>query len=380
MRVLQLGKYYDPYMGGIETHLSILCDGLRTSDEVEVLVCNSHLRTERDRVNGVPVTRAGAWLRALSTDLCPALVTELSRCHYDVLHLHTPNPMGMLAYLLAKKPRAHRLVITHHSDVVRQAGLRRVLGPLFAATMGRAHCIVATSPNYAKTSEELEPYRDRVRVVPYGIDPRPFRDPAHDPLAQELRSRFGRRVVLGTGRLIYYKGFEVLLEAMAQVEGHLVLVGDGPLRGALEARAKTLGILQRVTFAGEIHQREIPAWYRAADVFALPSIARSEAFGIVQLEAMASGLPVVNTELDSGVPFVSLLGQTGLTVPPRDPSALASALNTLLDDGALRIKFGNQARERVLEHFTSERMVRDLRAIYREASVSVSEPGVVVSA
>src|SRR5512133_1866428 len=111
MRVLQLGKYYDPYMGGIETHLSLLCAELRTKDEVEVLVCNTGRRTERDEVRGIPVTRAGAWARALSTDFCPALVTEISRRSFDILHLHTPNPMGMLAYLLARKPPDHRLVI-----------------------------------------------------------------------------------------------------------------------------------------------------------------------------------------------------------------------------------------------------------------------------
>ena len=367
MRVLQLGKYYDPYMGGIETHLSILCGELRKQDEVEVLVCNTGRRTERGDVSGIKVTRAGAWARALSTDFCPALVAELSRRTFDILHLHTPNPMGMLAYLLARKPSHHRLVITHHSDVVRQAGLRRALSPLFAMTMERAKCIIATSPTYAETSRELAPYRDRVRVIPYGIDPEPYQDPAHERAARDLRARFGDRVVLAAGRLIYYKGFEVLLGAMTHLNAHLVIIGEGPLRETLRSQARALGIEARVTFAGEIHQSQIPAWYRAADVFAFPSTARSEAFGIVQLEAMASGLPVVNTQLDSGVPFVSLNEETGFTVPPRDPVALARAINSLLGDRELRARFGQRARQRVREVFTKARMGEQLRAIYREA-------------
>jgi len=380
MRVLQLGKYYDPYMGGIETHLSLLCAELRAQDEVEVLVCNTGRRTERGEVKGIQVTRAGAWARAFSTDLCPALVAEISGRTFDVLHLHTPNPMGMLAYLLARKPRHHRLVITHHSDVVRQAGLRRALHPLFAMTMNRAQCIVATSPNYLETSLELAPYRDRVRVVPYGIDPAPYQDPNHAGAGQHLRARFGERVVLAAGRLIYYKGFETLLESMTEVDGHLVLIGDGPLGSALRSKAQMLGIESRVTFAGEIHQSEIPSWYRAADVFVLSSIARSEAFGIVQLEAMAAGLPVVNTQLDSGVPFVSIDGQTGFTVPPLDPRSLARAINALLADRELRERLGRRAKERVNQLFTKARMVDQLRAIYRGVLSSASPPEIVTAA
>jgi glycosyltransferase involved in cell wall biosynthesis len=380
MRLLQLGKYYDPYMGGIETHLSILCASLRETDEPEVLVCNSGGSTRHDTVRGVSVTRAGVWARLLSTDISPPLVSELSRRRYDIVHLHTPNPMGMVAYLLARKPPKHRLIVTHHSDVVRQAVIRRALEPLFVAVMSRAQVIIATSPNYVATSSELAPYKARVRVVPYGINIEPFADPTHEGTAQELRARFGPRVVLAAGRLIYYKGFEVLLDAMTAVRGHLVIVGEGPLREALVEKARALGIAEQVTFAGEIHQDQMPAWYRAADVFAFPSIARSEAFGIAQLEAMASGLPVVNTALDSGVPFVSVHGETGVTVPPRDAHALASALSELLDDPGRRRVLGSQARERVRAHFTSAGMVDEIKRIYRETMTELPGKDIATAA
>jgi rhamnosyl/mannosyltransferase len=366
MRVLHLGKYYDPYMGGIETHLSMLCMGLLESHEVEVLVCNTDRRTVHETVGGVRVTRAGAWARAFSTHLTPALVTELSSRSYDVLHLHTPNPMGMLAYVMARKPRGHHLVVTHHSDVVRQVRMRRWLDPLFSRVMCRADVILATSAGYAATSRELAPHRERVRVIPYGIDLDPYVSPDHASAAKELRARFGQRVVLGVGRLIYYKGFDVLLDAIARIDAHLVIVGDGPLRQSLEKRAGELGIARRVTFAGEVHQKDMPAWYRAADVFAFPSVARSEAFGIVQLEAMASGIPVVNTSLDSGVPDVSLDGETGLTVPPLNPITLAEALERLLSDGAWRARLGAAGRERAAAVFSKQRMLRAHEELYQE--------------
>jgi rhamnosyl/mannosyltransferase len=374
MKILQLGKYFEPYQGGIETHLAALCKGLVSErHEVKVLVCNTEPRTAREHVGGVEVTRAGALGRVLSTEICPALIRELSSETYDVLHLHTPNPMGMLAYSLARKPTRHRLVITHHSDVVRQAPVRKLLSPLFSAVMRRANAIVATSPNYASTSLELAPYLERIRVVPYGLDASLFENCTFTSEARQLRARFGDRVVLGVGRLIYYKGFDVLLQAMSHVQGHLVLVGEGPLRSALERRSRSLGIEQRVTFAGGIPQLEMPAYYQAADLFVLPSIARSEAFGIVQLEAMASGLAVVNTRLDSGVPFVSLDGETGLTVAPGDPNELASAIRALLGDPERRLLMGERGRERVKAQFSPARMLSALTALYRAEESRIGE-------
>ncbi len=198
-----------------------------------------------------------------------------------------------------------------------------------------ADAIIATSPNYLATSIVLQAHRDRCHVLPYGIPVEQF-EQQDDAAVASIRDRFGRRLVITVGRLIYYKGFDVLVRAMKDVDGALVIIGEGPLRPELEAQARDLGIADRVHFLGEIHNRDIAAYYHASDVFALASVARSEAFGIVQLEAMACGLPVVNTGLDSGVPFVSLDGLTGLTVPPGDSVALSRALNKLLDDDELR--------------------------------------------
>jgi rhamnosyl/mannosyltransferase len=286
--------------------------------------------------------------------------------------------MGMFAYLAARKPR-HALVITHHSDIVRQARARIVLRPLFGAVLAKADAIIATSQAYFEGSDELRPYRSKVKVVPYGIDLQQF-SPSLKELAsaRELRAKYGERIVLATGRLIYYKGFEVLLDAMKTVRAHLLLVGDGPLRVALKTRARRNQIEDRVTFVGTVPNQDMGRYYGAADVFALPSIARSEAFGIVQIEALASMLPVVNTSLRSGVPEVSIHDVTGLTVPPNDVGALSDALNRLLDDIELARRFGSKGRQRALERFTADRMVDETLAIYREVTTSSSVPAVQV--
>jgi rhamnosyl/mannosyltransferase len=373
MRVLQLGKFYEPVVGGIETHLSLLSEGLAASGvHVEVLVHHTERVTARETVRGIPVTRVGSLGRLLSANLSPGLIRELSR-PFDILHLHVPHPMGMLAYVMSRKPR-HALVVTHHSDIVKQARTRAALKPLFRSVMTRADAVISTSERYLSSSAELGPYRAKARVIPYGIDLSAFTPALREsPKAREIRARHGGPLILAAGRLIYYKGFEVLLDAMKTVRGHLLLVGDGPLRQKLTARARRNGIDDRVTFVGNVPNAEMGGYYGAADVFVLPSVARSEAFGIVQIEAMASGLPVVNTALASGVPGVSLNGATGLTVEPNDPSALGKALTGLLDAPDVRARFAAAARERAMEFFTSRRMVAETLDLYRSL-VTVPEP------
>jgi len=364
MRVLQLGKYYYPFMGGIETHLYDLCVALSRSQNVEAVVCNTAPRTVREVVDGVSVTRVATLGRAASTEICPTLPLELSRRSYDVVHLHTPNPMGMLAYWLAEKPSRHALIVTHHSDVVRQAGLRQSFEPIFRRVMARADAIIATSRRYLDTSKELRAFREKCVVIPYGL--RTECDQKAYPLTAGLRARYGDRVVLAVGRLIYYKGFDVLIEAMSVVRGSLLIVGDGPLRSTLSQRVQALGLQERVTLVGEVHNQELGAYLAAADVFAFPSVARSEAFGIAQLEAMAAGLPVVNTALDSGVPDVSIDGETGITVAPSDSHALANALELLLSSPALRRRYGDAGRHRVQTRFSWAHMSARIAGLYRD--------------
>ncbi|MET0396208.1 MAG: glycosyltransferase [Longimicrobiaceae bacterium] len=357
-RVLQVGKFYPPHYGGIETHLQVLSDGLRDHADVRVLVSSDDRSHSLEVIDGIPVERLGTRFTLAGAPICPGMSRRIRESQADVVHMHLPNPAAVMAYLASG--HRGRLVVSWHSDVVRQKVLDAAFQPILRRLLDRADAIVAATPNYVASSPTLARYRDRTHVIPYGIPIGGFE--RRDDAVAALRERFGERMVLGVGRLVYYKGFEHLVEAMRAVDGHLVIVGTGPLRRPLEERVRALGLEDRVTLVGGVDDA-VP-FYHAARVFVLASIARSEAFGIVQIEAMACGRPVVNTQLDSGVPFVSRDGESGLTVPPADPAALAAAVNRLLDDDALRETLGRAARARVEREFSQEAMVRRFLALY----------------
>ncbi len=365
LRVLQVGKFYPPEEGGMETHLEGLCQHLRDRVDVEVLVAARSRRTVHEVVEGVSVTRVGTWATIRSAPLCPDLRRLIRESPADVLHLHHPNPSAFLSYLASG--HRGRLVVTYHSDVVQQRLLNIVFDPIVRAVLRRADAIIVSSQEYLDTSTMLERYRDRCVVIPMAIDPDGYA--AADPAAvAAIRDRYGDRLVLAVGRLVYYKGLEFLIRAMPRIRGHALIVGQGPERDALAAEAVALGVADRVTLLG--HVPDTRPYYRAARVFAMPSHLRSEAFGIVQLEAMAAGLPVVNTQIPSGVPGVSVDGITGVTVAPGDPAALADAVNRLLDDPALAARLGAAGRRRVAERYTLDGMTERTLAVYANVVAS----------
>jgi glycosyltransferase involved in cell wall biosynthesis len=327
------------------------------------VVANDTRRVSRDRVDGVKVSRMGKLFDLSAAPVCTGMAREIRRSDADIVHLHTPNPTGALAYLASRHPG--KLAVTWHSDILRQRILRRVLAPIDAVILRKASAVVVTSENYLRTSLPLAAYRSKCRVIPYGIEMEGF-DGIEDQQVADIRRRYGPRIALAVGRMVYYKGFEYLISAMRQVRATLVLIGDGPLRATLEKQAARLGVAGRIAFVGELQNESTPPYYRAADLFVLPSIARTEAFGIVQIEAMASGKPVVNTHLDSGVPSVSIHGHTGLTVAPRDSEQLGQAINQLLNDPALRTVYGQNAKHRAQAQFSAAAMCGSMLEMYQE--------------
>ncbi len=345
----------------METHLKQLCEALNERTRVSVVVSNERNTTVHEQIDGVSITRVARWFEIARTSICPGMAKAIRGVPADIIHLHHPNPWAMLAYLAS----GHRgkLVITYHSDIVKQKVLVRVVAPLLNLVFGRAAAIIATSPNYLESSEMLNRYRDRCRVIPLGIPLQPLMAP-HPADLCTIRAAYGKDIILATGRLVYYKGFEYLIKAMSGLKAHLLLAGEGPLRSQLEGLARDAGVADRVHFLGRVP--DMVPYYQAADIFVLPSIARSEAFGMVQLEAMALGVPVVNTNLDTGVPFVSLHGLTGLTVAPADADALHSAIASLLADRDLAARFGAAAKLRVEQEFSLEVMVARTLTLYQE--------------
>ncbi len=365
LRVVHVGKYYWPYRGGIETYCYHLCARLKDRVDLTVLVSNEGRRTVEENIDGVRVIRVARWGQAASTPISPGLWRRLRKMEPDVVHVHLPNPMAEIAYLLAKPPG--RLVAHYHSDIIKQKFLFKLYRGIGEKFLRRADRIIAAAPQNIDFSPVLSRYRDKAVVNPYGVDPGEFAlTGERERKVAELRARFGKRVVFFIGRHVYYKGIEFLIRAMAEVDGHLVIGSEGPLTESLKALARSLGLERRITFAGRIAEGDLACYYHACDVFCLPSVARSEAFGIVQLEAMACGKPVVSTRLTTGVVYANLDGVTGLTVEPSDARALAGALTKLLDDDALRARLGAQALDRVTREFTHDLNARRILDLYAE--------------
>lgn len=373
-RVLHVGKFYAPHRGGIETHLQLLCGELRKYVDLHVIVANGSRSQVEESIEGVPVKRIANWGNVASAPLCPGMVQAIRESDADIVHLHLPNPSAVLAYLAS----GHRgvLICSYHSDTVRQRFLSKLFQPFLLRALHRSAAVVAASPNYVESSPVLRPLRERCRMIPYGIPIEPFQKVNPDTVAA-IREQYGPNLVLAVGRLVYYKGFQYLIEAMKNVTGRLLLIGDGPLRAELHTQARLLGIADRVVFLGQVEDT-VP-YYHASDLFVLPSVARSEAFGIVQLEAMACGKPVINTELDSGVTFVSKDGQTGITVPPRNAEALASAIKVLLDNADLRARYGAASQMRVRQLFRLETMTEKMLELYADVCVKSARPELVLT-
>jgi glycosyltransferase involved in cell wall biosynthesis len=362
-RILQIGKFYAPYAGGIETHLQELCGELQRFADVRVIVSNIDRQTVTEDVSGIPVRRVGLLGYLAGAPVSPGMVSAIRHSPADIVQIHWPNPAAVLAYLASG--HRGRLVMTYHSDVIKRKISSAVFDPILNATMARCSAVIATSPDYVRTSPVLRKFQHLCHVIPYGIATDRLGAPNEAAVAG-LRQKYGPRMVLAVGRLVYYKGFEYLIQAMGLVNGRLVIVGDGPLREKLRSLSRSLGVADRVELVGEKCGDDLVPYFHAADVFALPSVARSEAFGIVQLEAMACGKPVVNTEIDSGVPFVSLHGITGLTVRPADPESLAASINKLLNDDNLRFRYGKAGRQRVIDEFRLEMMIQRTCQLYRQ--------------
>lgn len=367
LRIVQIYKDYAPVVGGIENHLRALAEGLAArGHDVTVLVTNEARRTEITSINGVRVIKAARLLHLASTPLSPDLIRQARHLRADVVNIHMPYPPGDLAALGIPAP----LVVTYHSDIVRQQRLLQIYRPLLHHTLHRAARIIATSAPYIESSPFLRQYAGKCRVVPLSVDVDRFAAVSPDAAAT-VRQRHNiaphDRVVLSVGVLRYYKGLHILLDTMRDMDATLLVVGDGPEREQLEQLAAQYGIADRVRFVGRVADQELPAYYHAADVFVLPSHLRAEAFGIVLLEAMASGLPVVSTELGTGTSVVNQHGVSGFVVPPADPHALARAIYVLLANDDLRCWMGAQARERVVAHYTHDRMIDETLAVYEEA-------------
>ena len=365
LNILHLYKDYHPILGGIENHIKTLAEleaGLGHHVTVVVTNPSSPLRAgpthlpSRETLNGVHLVRTWRLATVASTPLTGGFLTELPRLNPDITHLHFPYPVGEVSQLLAgKRP----YIITYHSDVVRQQNILRFYRPLMRRVLHGAARILPTSDRYLASSPILKEFAGKCAIVPLCVDPEPFANPT--PLIPPALP-----TLIFVGRHRYYKGLDTLIRAMPRLNARLLVGGDGPMRGTWQSLSEELGVADRVQFLGEISDPDLPRFFASGDVFVLPANSRAEAFGKVLLEAMATGLPCVTTELGTGTSFVVQDGVTGFVVAPENPNVLGEAIGRLLGDVNLRKQMGEAGRARVLAEFTPEKLLERTQKIYRE--------------
>lgn len=363
MKVLQVGKFYDPYSGGIETVLKNLCEGLRSKVDLRVLVSNTSCKTIYQH-SDFPITRVGSLGSLLSASISPSFPYWLRKLSGDIVDVHIPNPLAELSYFLSGTDG--KLVVHFHSDIVRQKKLLQVYKPFLDNFYKRAVRVIVPTPHHITCSSFLSRVQNKCCVVPFGIYLREF-DLSTDEMKKvdSLRSD-GPPKVLFVGRLVYYKGVDVLIQAMSDIPAKLWIIGTGPLEADLKELTAKLNLEKKVEFIGNISNRDLVCYYHACDLFVLPSIAFSEMFGMVQLEAMACRKPVVATNLPTGVSWVNQDGFTGLLVPPKNASALAQAIQKLIQNPSFSMEMGDAGRKRVEEIFTAEKMADGVMEVYKE--------------
>lgn len=375
MRVLHLGKFLPPHAGGIERFLAELMPAQRALGVQPAALIHAEpgFDGRHCRLQARAATlRAPVLATIAHTPISPGWACRLDalikRWTPDVLHLHLPNPSAFWALGL---PSARRLpwVVHWHSDVpadaldLRLRLLYRVYRPLESAVLRRAACILATTDAYAASSAPLARWRDKIAVVPLGLPDQAAAKPdeSHWPTDARLRLLF-------VGRFSYYKGLHVLIEAMRRLPADcaLLLVGDGDQRDAIERQVAAASLTHRVRFAGRLEDGQLAAAYAAADVLCLPSIERSEAFGVVLLEAMRAARPAIATRVaGSGMADVLGDGTAGLLVPPGDTDAVAAAILRLRQEPELRDRLGANGRQRFVDRYRIERVAERIDEQYR---------------
>jgi glycosyltransferase involved in cell wall biosynthesis len=369
LKVLHAYKIHKPDVdGGVPEVMSSLTRDAPAELQSSILVARKQGLSRHYSIDSVPVTACGSFGTLFSMPIAPLFPSTLAlrSRHVDLIVHHAPFPLTDLATVgLAKRVA---FVVHWHAEIASRIFLKSMLAPALLHALRRADKIIVSHPVMVDQSEFLRAYREKCVAIPYGTDIAYWTTltDSEELAARRLRERFPRLVV-AVGRLVEYKGYRTLLHALKGLDAQLVIIGDGPLLVELKALSNNLGIAESVVFAGRLERDEIKQYLHAARVMALASVTSAEAFGLVQIEAMAAGRPVVNTKLPTAVPYVMRHEMEGLTVAPGDADAMRNALRRLLNDKDLAMRLGSAGRLRARSEF-SQRLFRTRNfAIYQEA-------------
>ena len=363
LKVLQAGRVYPPSVGGVEQVMQLLSEQLQDVCDTEVLVANTERREISEIYNGIRVVRAANIKTVWRMPIAPSffrLFKEMSR-DKDIVQLHYPFPIGEAAYLTSGY--RGRLYVWWHGEIVRQKLVLPFYRPLVNAVLKRADGIMVASEQQVKASQFLSDYREKCNIIPFGVDVRKWNSVTPDGSLKTALNDPSSVILLHVGRLSPPKGLSYLIQALKQTRGcELLLIGEGELEAELRRQVRELDLESRVHFLGPRKGDSLIAAYAGCDVFVFPTL--WDSFGLVQIEAMACGKPVINTQINTAVPHVSVNGLTGITVPPRDAESLAKAIQKLVDDKELRQLYGKAAFERASAKFSTKHMISSVKKIY----------------
>lgn len=367
IRVLHLGKFYPPYFGGIEKVSYDLVEGLNKEFISADVLCFNHKKGNSFTNDSYKIYRTNTLLNIASAPLSLNYISTFNRIvnSYDLIHVHLPNPIANLAVFLAR-PKC-KVIVHWHSDIVKQKVLLKFYRPLQNWLLERADKIITTSPVYYKRSRDLIRYKKKIESIPLGIDSKEF--PIDNCLIKKIKDKYsGKKIIFSLGRLIYYKGFEYLIEAAGHLdEDYVVLIGgDGELKGELNKLISENKIQGKVKLLGRIPFNNLGAYYKSCDLFCMPSVEKSEAFGVVQIEAMSFAKPVVSSDIKgSGVPWVNKEGFSGKIVEPKNSKQLALAISYIVENKEIYSEYSKNALFRYKDLFTKEKMVEKFKKLYK---------------
>lgn len=369
MKILQIGKFY-PIIGGVEKVMFDLTSGFAAIGvECDMLCANNDTTekklvikelTPKNRIIICPTIK-----KLFATMISPAMIRELKRrCNdYDIIHIHHPDPMAALALYISNY--RGKVVLHWHSDILKQANLLKLYRPLQNWLIKKASVIVGTTPIYIKESPDLKSVQDKCTYLPIGIDD--IKWEAH--AVEQIRNQYpGKKIIFSLGRLVEYKGYEYLIDSAINLsEDYIILIGgSGPLRDNLQKQIENKDLQSKVKLLGRISDEDLPNYYQAIDLYCLSSTMKTEAFAIVQVEAMAARKPVVSTRIPgSGVAWVNADQESGITVAPHSSKALCNAFRKILEDKELYDRLAQGARNRYETVFRKEKMIEKCLNIYR---------------
>lgn len=369
MKILQFGKFYYPVFGGMERTMYEIVEGFNARDiSCDVLCSNTKPQSETSDFGSYKAYRAASYGLIHSTPISPQLISKLWKIHkeYDVIQIHHPDPMAFLALFIVRP--SCKIVVQWQSDIVRQEKMLNFFLPLQNWVLNRADAIIAASKAYAEHSPYLIPHLDKTEIIPIGICEDELR--TDDNNVKQIKLRYkGKKIVLAFGRLVTYKGFDYLIEAARYLgDDYVVLIGGGgPEEENLRELIAQYHLDGKVYLLGHVDEKEKYDYYQASSLFCLPSVTKAEAYGVVLLEAMAFGKPIISSKIEeSGMIWVNQDHVTGLQVPPRSPKELAQAIEEIGNDPELYQKFSENGKKRFQELFTRKTMIDKLDTLYRK--------------